>query len=67
MTPDEQAFEERAALIARLERENDEQQRNLELARARYEHGQDALNAAMSIYIDQLTAPLRAFIEELRR
>lgn len=36
-------------------------------AKARYEATQAALNLAMQIYIDALTAPMRAFAEELRR
>lgn len=37
-----------------------------ESQRARYEAAQAALNLVLSIYIDTITAPLRAFAAELR-
>lgn len=60
-------FDQRAARIAQLERENDEACIAHERARARYEATQAALARAMTIYMDAVTAPLRAFAEELRR
>lgn len=59
-------FEERAAVIEDLKRRNADMVRKASEKQARYEAYIAAMNLAMQIYVDAITAPLRAFAEEIR-
>lgn len=60
-------YAERAAYIAKLEAENRAAAARFEQYRANFDAQQRAIQLAVDLYIELVTAPLRALVEELRR
>lgn len=58
--------EGRAAIIAELERTNRARVEQHLAKMRRYELAQAAINQAFALYVDMMTAPMRAFAEQIR-